>query len=75
MEVKLTYKGMDNWDRPVYEDENGKLWKDVNPSEYSKPDLCTSLNNEFYGEPDTNMRYMERYKDATLIFSPERITW
>ena len=75
MEVKLTYTGMDNWDRPVYEDEKGRLWKDVDPRRDMQPDLCTSMNNEFYGEPDTNMCYMDKYKDAKLVFCPKRITW
>lgn len=75
MEVKLTYKGRDDWDRPVYEDENGQLWKDVDPRVGMEPDLCTSVNNEFYGEPDTNMCYLEKYKNAIVIFNPKRITW
>lgn len=28
----LRHKGRDSWDRPVYEDETGKLWKDVEPN-------------------------------------------
>ena len=29
--IYLKYKGRDSWDRPVYQDESGKLWKDVEP--------------------------------------------
>lgn len=75
MKVKLTFKGMDNWDRPVYEDEQGILWKDVDPRKNRKPDLCTSNNNEYDGEPSTNMCYMKKYEDVELKFIPERITW
>lgn len=75
MKVKLTYKGMDSWDRPVYEDERGILWKDVNPRKARDPDLCTSANNEFDGEPDTGMCYMKKYENVELVFVPERITW
>ena len=66
--VKLKYVGMDSWDRPVYEDENGVLIKDVNPGKYCEPKLCTALNNSFDGEPDIP------YHEAPE-FVPERITW
>jgi hypothetical protein len=75
MKIKLTFKGMDSWDRSVYEDENGKLWKDVDPRKNRTPDLCTSVNNEFEGEPNTNMGYMSKYDNAEIEFIPERITW
>jgi hypothetical protein len=73
--MKLKYLGMDNWDRPVYEDENERLWKDVEPRKDRKPDLCTSVNNEFCGEPDTNMKYMKKYDDIEIEFIPKRVTW
>lgn len=75
MKIKLIYKGMDSWSRPVYEDEHGTLWKDVDPRKDREPDLCTSVNNDFDGEPDTNMYYIQRYENAELEFIPERITW
>ena len=75
MKIKLTYKGMDSWSRPVYKDENGTLWKDVDPRKDRNPDLCTSMYNAFDGEPDTNMKYIKKYEDAELIFIPERVTW
>lgn len=73
--MKLEFIGLDNWDRPVYQDENGVLWKDVNPRKGFSPDLCTSVNNDFYGEPDTNMCAIEKYSDSKIIFIPKRITW
>ena len=75
MKIKLVFKGMDSWDRPVYEDENGKLWKDVDPRKNREPDLCTSQNNEFEGEPSTNMCYIKAYENAEIEFIPKRITW
>lgn len=38
----LKFIGMDSWDRPVYKDDLGTLWKDVVPRAGMKPDLCTS---------------------------------
>jgi len=71
----LTYVGMDSWDRPVYRDETGRLWKDVDPRPNMAADLCTSLNNEFKGEPDINMCYIEKYENTIIEFVPERVTW
>jgi hypothetical protein len=48
---KLKLIGVDFWSRPVYEDESGKLWKDINLGS-GEPCLCSSCNNEFDGEPD-----------------------
>lgn len=49
---KLKFIGIDNWSRPVYRDEKGKLWKDANLG-YGIPDLHSSSSNDFEGEPDT----------------------
>ena len=35
---RLEFAGMDSWDRPVYKDDVGTLWKDVNPRAGMKPD-------------------------------------
>lgn len=48
----MHYIGIDSHDRPVYEDENGKLWKDTDPRPYMSPSLCSALDNQFDGEPD-----------------------
>jgi hypothetical protein len=52
----LRFVGIDSWDRPVYRDESGQLWKDVNlnegdPSIYSVADDYFD-NDNFNGEPD-----------------------
>lgn len=71
----LRHKGRDSWDRPVYEDETGKLWKDVEPRADDGPKLCSALYNAFDGEPDTPLEVMERYKDKAIVFMPKRDTW
>lgn len=73
-ELVLTYLGMDSWDRPVYSEPSGKLWKDVAPLKSAIPRLCTSVNNEFDGEPCDNMRDMGEYRDVKITYIPERIT-
>jgi hypothetical protein len=55
MKLKLKFVGVDSWDRPVYQDESGRLWKDVNLGR-GEPSLCSSNNNEFDGEPDMPLR-------------------
>lgn len=69
--MKLNYLGNDSWNRPVYEDENGRLWKDTGldsakHGKVSKFALCSSVNNEFDGEPDTPMGYIKRYNDIEI---------
>ena len=48
---KLKFIGIDGWDRPVYQDESGQLWKDVNLG-CGEPSLHSASNNDFDGEPD-----------------------
>ena len=42
----MKYLGRDSWDRPVYMDDEGILWKDIDPRAERKATLCTSVNNE-----------------------------
>lgn len=55
VELHLKYLGRDSWSRPMYEDDNGILWKNVNPRADMKANLCTSVGNEFDGEPVAEM--------------------
>lgn len=71
----LRHKGRDSWDRPVYEDESGKIWKDVEPRADNAPKLCSALYNAFDGEPNTPMEYMSKYEGVPVVFLPERDTW
>lgn len=73
--LELTHIGNDSWDRPVYKDQNGKLWKDVDPRASREPELCTVYQNIFDGEPDTPMCYINKYKDVQVEFKPNRVTW
>ncbi|WP_101698689.1 hypothetical protein [Clostridium minihomine] len=72
--LTLTHRGRDNWDRPVYESE-GRLYVDVDPRRGRAPEICTKNGNDFYGEPDTPIAYMQLYKDAQIEFIPCRDTW
>ena len=42
-ELILTYAGMDIWDRSVYKEPCGRLWKADSPTKYTVPQLCTSV--------------------------------
>lgn len=70
--IILKLLGRDSWSRPVYEDESGKLWKDVDPVTDCPANLCSSVNNSFDGEPNTHMK---RYPDTEIVFIPKRDTW
>jgi len=48
---KLKFIGVDDWSRPVYKDNKGKLWKDLNLGK-GVLDLHSSSGNDFDGEPD-----------------------
>ena len=72
--LTLIHKGRDNWDRPVYECE-GRLYVDVDPRGGRNPKICTKLNNEFDGEPDTPIEVMKRYEGVEIEFIPYRDTW
>ncbi len=47
--------GIDFWDRPVYKDQFGHLWKDVTLGS-PHPQLCSALDDAFDGEPDMPIR-------------------
>ena len=48
---KLVFVGIDGWCRPVYRDESGQFWKDINLGS-GAPCLYSASNNDFEGEPD-----------------------
>lgn len=60
----LKFIGVDSWSRPVYEDENGKLFKDTN-CDSGEIALCTAYGG-FEGEPDTPIEYIEKYRDMEI---------
>ena len=49
--LKIKFIGIDNWDRPVFKDEEGKIYKDTNLGKGVLA-LTTVTGNNFYGEPD-----------------------
>ena len=67
--LTLTFLGRDNWSRPVYEGDDGRLYVDVDPRDIDhEPSVCTKCRNTFDGEPDTLVH-------AEFIFVPRRDTW
>lgn len=69
--LTLTFLGLDKFQRPVYKDSNGKLWKDI---DNRKSWLGTgnenfySCANDFEGEPDVPMS-----NQIIITFIPERV--
>ena len=49
---KLKLVGVDYWSRPVYEDEDGNYWKDVNLGSGTPYLHSSSPRKDFEGEPD-----------------------
>jgi hypothetical protein len=74
IKITLTYIGNDSYDnRPVYKNENGKLFVDVDPRKDHEPKICTKY--QFDGEPDTPINCITAYSNAEIEFIPKRITW
>ena len=73
MKKIFKFSGYDNWDRPVYEGEDGTLLVDTDPISTRPIKLCTKYNNQFNGEPDTPIEYT-KYKDDEITVD-RRVTW
>lgn len=54
--LELRYIGEDFWSRPVYQDQHGHLWKDIDLGDNDNPSLHSVVNDEFEGEPDAPIR-------------------
>lgn len=67
------FLGQDSLDRPVYEGDDGTLLVDVDPRSTRPISLCTKMNNEFDGEPDTPIEHT-RYKHDEIKVD-RRVTW
>ena len=63
--LTLTFIGIDDWDRPTYKDDEGRLLKDTN-CDSGILALCTVCGG-FDGEPDTPIEYIEKYKNRSII--------
>ena len=59
----LTYVGEDDWSRPVFTNQEGRYFKDVD-LKMGMGTICTA--GGFEGEPDTPIHYIARYKDLEI---------
>lgn len=66
----MNYQGRDNWDRPVYETDDGRLYVDVEPRKDRTSQICTKYGNAFNGGPDMPVK-----EDIEIEFIPRRDTW
>ena len=66
--IRLTFVGWDSHQRPVYEDPDGKLWKDTDPRAHASPSLYNAYRNALDGEPDCPFHGEPK-------FHPKRMTW
>lgn len=62
--LTLKYIGVDSWNRPVYEDETGRLFKDLNLGK-GQMELATVYGG-FDGEPDTPIQYIKKYQGVEI---------
>lgn len=72
----MEYMGVDFWGRPVYKCiENGYLWKDLSLGKSDTPELYSSSNNEFDGEPSSPIKsdlvvvYKTKYEENPNRFN------
>lgn len=47
----MKHIGMDDFSCPVYQDQFGRLWKDIDLGEQDTPCLYSVTNNDLDGEP------------------------
>lgn len=69
MEKVLLFVGRDGCNRPVYKDEKGDIWKDIEYLHEERRVLHSCVNNDFEGEPNLPME-----KDIKIIFIPCRMS-
>ncbi len=77
MSLILVLLGIDDWNRPVYQDQNGKLWKNIKHLACDESDvrnnidgLCAVYGNIFDGEPDTALECF--HNKPVVEFSTQR---
>lgn len=77
MTLILTFLGIDDWNRPVYQDQNGRIWKNIKHLARNEIDvennidgLCTVSGNSFDGEPEMPLEYFD--SKPTIEFSAQR---
>lgn len=65
----LNYMGDDDFAMPVYQDQFGHYWKDVNLGEPEQPYLYSVLGNTFDGDPNTPIT-----QEFTIITKKETVS-
>ena len=69
--LTLQFIGIDDWDRPVYRDEKGRLWKDLNLGN-GIIDLYRAVGDDMDGEPDMPIKeeyiIVDEYKESPYKF-------
>lgn len=73
--LTMEYLGEDFWSRPVYRDQFGKLWKDIELGQGSQPSLHSSVGNEFEGEPDFPIRKEFIIRSAPQVDEDKRFRY
>ena len=80
----LEYTGMDDFSCPVYKDQFGKLWKDIDLGKEPEPNLYSLSFNHIDGEPSHPIQqeftfhpapYQELWKELPADGKPEWLTW
>lgn len=64
----LTFMGWDRMSRPVYKDNEERIWKDTDPRAHVPESIYSAYANKFDGEPDCPLH-------GTYRFFPKRMTW
>lgn len=62
----MTYLGDDRLGLPVYQDSDGRLWKDVNGGE-GNPNLYTTCG-DVDGDPQVSMAKLDAYDEVEIVF-------
>lgn len=60
--IVLNFIGKDSWGRPVFKDESGQMFKDLNLGD-TPIHLCTAYG-DIEAEPDTPITYIDKYKNV-----------
>lgn len=66
----LEYIGIDDSARPMYKDQFGKLWKDIDLGNTATPSLYSVTGNDVDGEPLSPIKQEYRFSPAPFQRSP-----
>lgn len=70
--LELKYIGEDFWSRPVYRGQFGHLWKDIDLGDSEWPNLCSSVGDEFEGEPNASIKQRFTIQGRETLISNEK---